>query len=917
MNNINNDNVENTASLPFTETQMEELYQQFAQRLRAEQDERRRGEVLDLPEEITSELNNASRSDIQSNIKKYQRDVQKYEGGDWTKSPTINKSYIQDLKRYQVDAKQVVSYRHDDSEKLRVAGRAAAEIYQELLFLTESGGDYESIQQTIEKCRRLSIYGFACSSEIDREARALAIKSLRLPQSARHLEDDEVEGDNKKMVFSADVVEQINQARYEHQIIQAEVEVSSVEANLVNGDEDLHKNLFLDEDEAWAGSLRRIPATNPTPVPTTTKLNDITSTQDTAYHGPLQHPRRWNPSGGPSSEFHSPMGTNDQSSMAIVCYQRRLPDPVEFAPYSLEISAVNSFSGRSNGSGLSCGKIFAFRDNRTITEPEQPIPVQFLHHPGANETAANPRLPEDKPVYTVQPFQDGRCTSATTIDRKRRLDLQIRPQGRICRSSYPPKFQRVFIVSPQGNNISIQVTGFRTECSTQSLFQDNAIRFGTAEDTRYEICILPRRHMSVGKIRDGNAKNDKNHSSPFDFVGFSNQLGEEYFNSKQDSRISWFPVQLKDDADYSSCSKDEEIICENTSSTREEDEQIMQVDSQFIGEDDFDDTSNRRSSTSHQIHSKGFGQEPKTQSSELGKSLSTVHRKYRRTKMVGRVLSTEKWVTHTTSFGKGAQNIDPRRRLRHRVGGKLTGNANIGLLAKVRKRKFHQCSGTKDDLLCAEDARRKIQKFDNKDPIGQHDSLKIHNKSRRYRLYRSTNISHRYTTNMQRFQPGCAVQPYTGDSEHKSRSTESIDTSSVRSGTTTPIIQHDSIPMGSSDDRRFCGKAQHKNKEVLESTSGSGCSSSGRVPPEMAEEGTLLTPTMENDPKGNSQVSTVEDQQRRIGDAILAHPILVPNDPKNETLNTTATDEHQQLDSGRMALTLALRERRLMTLAIC
>ncbi|KAG0802845.1 hypothetical protein G6F16_014160 [Rhizopus arrhizus] len=72
----------------------------------------------------------------------------------------------------------------------------------------------------------------------------------------------------------------------------------------------------------------------------------------------------------------------------------------------------------------------------------------------------------------------------------------------------------------------------------------------------------------------------------------------------------------------------------------------------------------------------------------------------------------------------------------------------------------------------------------------------------------------------------------------------------------------------------------------------------------MAEEGTLLTPTMENDPKGNSQVSTVEDQQRRIGDAILAHPILVPNDPKNETLNTTATDEHQQLDSGRMALTL-------------
>ena len=194
---------------------------------------------------------------------------------------------------------------------------------------------------------------------------------------------------------------------------------------------------------------------------------------------------------------------------------------------------------------------------------------------------------------------------------------------------------------------------------------------------------------------------------------------------------------------------------------------------------------------------------------------------------------------------------------------------------QVRKRTLHQCSEAKDDLLCAEDAHRKIQKLDNQDPIGQHDSFKIHNKSRRYSLYRSTNISHRYTTNMQRFQLGCAVQPYTGGSEHTSRSTESIDTSPVRSGTTTPIIQHDSMPVGSSEDRRFCCKAQCKNEEVLESTSGTGCISSGRVLPEMAEERRLLASTVENDPKGNSQVSTVEDHQRSVGDALLAHPMIL------------------------------------------
>ncbi|KAG0752230.1 hypothetical protein G6F57_018121 [Rhizopus arrhizus] len=143
-----------------------------------------------------------------------------------------------------------------------------------------------------------------------------------------------------------------------------------------------------------------------------------------------------------------------------------------------------------------------------------------------------------------------------------------------------------------------------------------------------DICLLAKSEMEMQKM----TKTIVHHLTS---LNFSNQLGEEYFDSKQDSRISWFPVQLKDDANYGSCSKDEEIICEDTSSTREENEQIMQVDSQFVGEDDFDDTSDRRSSTSHQIPLKRFGQELKTQSSELGKSLSTVRRKYTRTKMVG------------------------------------------------------------------------------------------------------------------------------------------------------------------------------------------------------------------------------------------------------------------------------------------
>ena len=38
-------------------------------------------------------------------LKKYNKEVPQYDGGDWTKATTINKTYIQDLEQYQVDAK--------------------------------------------------------------------------------------------------------------------------------------------------------------------------------------------------------------------------------------------------------------------------------------------------------------------------------------------------------------------------------------------------------------------------------------------------------------------------------------------------------------------------------------------------------------------------------------------------------------------------------------------------------------------------------------------------------------------------------------------------------------------------------------------------------------------------------------------
>ncbi|CAO3703100.1 unnamed protein product [Rhizopus stolonifer] len=87
-----------------------------------------------------------------------------------------------------LEAKQVISSRYEDSDKLKVVGQSAAEIFEGLDAFIDSG-DEDTFIQVMEKVRQLSIFGFASSQEIDREARELTLTALRLPQHAKYLED--------------------------------------------------------------------------------------------------------------------------------------------------------------------------------------------------------------------------------------------------------------------------------------------------------------------------------------------------------------------------------------------------------------------------------------------------------------------------------------------------------------------------------------------------------------------------------------------------------------------------------------------------------------------------------------------------------------------------------------------------------
>ncbi|KAG1180700.1 hypothetical protein G6F70_003479 [Rhizopus microsporus] len=108
----------------FTQEQIVELLE-LSRSLKLERDRRERDSYL-LPDKILEDMEDTPKIELKDNIKKFQRRTVNYEGGNWTRSGRINKIFIANLKKFNLDAHTVVSYKYKDAERLRTAGKAAA-----------------------------------------------------------------------------------------------------------------------------------------------------------------------------------------------------------------------------------------------------------------------------------------------------------------------------------------------------------------------------------------------------------------------------------------------------------------------------------------------------------------------------------------------------------------------------------------------------------------------------------------------------------------------------------------------------------------------------------------------------------------------------------------------------------------------
>ncbi|CEG78273.1 hypothetical protein RMATCC62417_12908 [Rhizopus microsporus] len=143
-----------------------------------------------LPSEILEELENSSSISLQKNIKEFVKNLPKYDSSEWANSEIFNKEFHRELKRKTVDALQSTNAVYKGADRLIIARRAATGFYEECQQFLKPEGSEEQFFHIMEGIRQLAVYSYTASKTTKSEARTMATKALRLPDSIRHLEEE-------------------------------------------------------------------------------------------------------------------------------------------------------------------------------------------------------------------------------------------------------------------------------------------------------------------------------------------------------------------------------------------------------------------------------------------------------------------------------------------------------------------------------------------------------------------------------------------------------------------------------------------------------------------------------------------------------------------------------------------------------
>ncbi|PHZ08465.1 uncharacterized protein RHIMIDRAFT_241486 [Rhizopus microsporus ATCC 52813] len=91
--------------------------------------------------------------------------------------------FHRELKRKTVGTLQSAKAEYKEADRLMIVGRAATGLYEECQQFLKPGGSDEQFFHIMEDIRQLAVYSYATSKSTKSEARTMAIKALKLPDS--------------------------------------------------------------------------------------------------------------------------------------------------------------------------------------------------------------------------------------------------------------------------------------------------------------------------------------------------------------------------------------------------------------------------------------------------------------------------------------------------------------------------------------------------------------------------------------------------------------------------------------------------------------------------------------------------------------------------------------------------------------
>lgn len=219
MNDINTP-TETNNERTYTQTEMEAIVRDTIRQVEEEREARATG--TPLPLDIISELE-VSPAQLQTNFKRFKKDVQKYTNDEWFKPERVNKSLLPKLKAHKVDTQQIVNTIYKITENTRFQAAVAVDIYERLQYALEAATDVQEVRQIMEQCsthsKRLAVYGIHAAKQQEREAKGYSDEAIKIPVSAQHVEPEEP-NDKFKDAYSGEFLSAYYKAQHDEKMEQ-------------------------------------------------------------------------------------------------------------------------------------------------------------------------------------------------------------------------------------------------------------------------------------------------------------------------------------------------------------------------------------------------------------------------------------------------------------------------------------------------------------------------------------------------------------------------------------------------------------------------------------------------------------------------------------------------------------------------